>query len=166
VTAATFTCPCCGATTPHPDDIKEGYCPQCHAFTGYKAPDRGIHMDRPCEHRMDVITTTVRADAEAARAEIRAADIVCPSCGVNMADLPRDHMFTISSGRSHEDGPAVVLAREPQVAKCANGEAVVLADTSGEIAVDYETFVATANINLWDTYNRAIDTEWSKILGS
>jgi hypothetical protein len=40
------------------------------------------------------IADAIHADAEAARAEIRAAGIFCPSCGVNMADLPEGHMLT------------------------------------------------------------------------
>ncbi len=28
-----FTCPCCGATSPHPDDIRERYCGRCHWWT-------------------------------------------------------------------------------------------------------------------------------------
>lgn len=29
-----FTCPVCGMTSPHPDDVANGYCGNCHAFTG------------------------------------------------------------------------------------------------------------------------------------
>ena len=29
-----FTCPTCGATSYHPDDVRHGYCGHCHAFTG------------------------------------------------------------------------------------------------------------------------------------
>lgn len=28
-----FTCPCCGTTSYHPDDVLEGYCGVCHDFT-------------------------------------------------------------------------------------------------------------------------------------
>jgi ribosomal protein S27AE len=31
---ATFTCPRCGSTSAHPDDLANGYCGACHAFTG------------------------------------------------------------------------------------------------------------------------------------
>lgn len=30
----TFVCPRCGRSSPHPDDIRYGYCGACHAFTG------------------------------------------------------------------------------------------------------------------------------------
>lgn len=29
---ATFTCPDCGAASPHPDDVANCYCGNCHAF--------------------------------------------------------------------------------------------------------------------------------------
>jgi hypothetical protein len=29
-----FTCPVCGRTSRHPDDVREGYCGACHAWTG------------------------------------------------------------------------------------------------------------------------------------
>ena len=50
----------------------------------------------------------LRADADAARAEVRAAGVTCPSCGTNMADLPGDHMLTLSG-------------EEPYTARCAGG---------------------------------------------
>jgi ribosomal protein S27AE len=34
VPAASFTCPVCGAVSHHPDDVAEGYCGKCHAWTG------------------------------------------------------------------------------------------------------------------------------------
>ena len=30
----TFTCPVCGAVSSHPEDLANGYCGACHAFTG------------------------------------------------------------------------------------------------------------------------------------
>jgi hypothetical protein len=32
-----FTCPRCGAVSHHPDDLANGYCGRCHAFTGDSA---------------------------------------------------------------------------------------------------------------------------------
>jgi ribosomal protein L37E len=29
----TITCPRCGRTSAHPDDIREGYCGNCHDWT-------------------------------------------------------------------------------------------------------------------------------------
>ena len=46
----------------------------------------------------DPIGDALHSDAEAARAEIREAGIVCPSCGVNMADLPYEHSLEFSGG--------------------------------------------------------------------
>ena len=30
----TFTCPRCGMTSANPDDVREGYCGNCHDWTG------------------------------------------------------------------------------------------------------------------------------------
>ena len=35
-TTQNITCPKCGMTSYHPVDIKEGYCDQCHDWTGAK----------------------------------------------------------------------------------------------------------------------------------
>jgi hypothetical protein len=32
-----FSCPKCGRTSHHPDDIREGYCGACHDWTGTPA---------------------------------------------------------------------------------------------------------------------------------
>jgi hypothetical protein len=98
------------------------------------------------------IGDALRADADAAREEIRAAGLICPSCGVNMADLNRHHMLTISDGRTHENGPgrSVLLARQPVTAKCAEGEPVVLHDATGNVVATWETYRNAANIALWD----------------
>lgn len=29
-----FTCPACGMTSHNPDDVAQGYCGNCHDFTG------------------------------------------------------------------------------------------------------------------------------------
>lgn len=29
-----FTCPVCGATSYHPQDVEHGYCGRCHDYTG------------------------------------------------------------------------------------------------------------------------------------
>ena len=31
---AVFTCPTCGRTSAHPEDLAEGYCGACHDWTG------------------------------------------------------------------------------------------------------------------------------------
>lgn len=34
---SSFTCPTCGRTSANPNDVREGYCGACHAFTGKAA---------------------------------------------------------------------------------------------------------------------------------
>lgn len=41
----TFTCPVCGETSHHPDDVRHGYCGRCHAFTRDEAA-RVIRLTR------------------------------------------------------------------------------------------------------------------------
>lgn len=51
----TFTCPCCGATSSHPQDIAHGYCSRCHAFTG--DPELGPpHLAEACIERKAAVT--------------------------------------------------------------------------------------------------------------
>ncbi len=105
--------------------------------------------------RTDPIGDALRADAGDARAEIRAAGIICPSCAVNAADLPRDHMLVLDM-----DGVDWVKAeKRPATAKCAAGSLVPMDDAS------YETWQAAASVNLLDQYNKAIDAEFSRMLG-
>jgi hypothetical protein len=33
-----FTCPVCGMTSYHPEDIRQGYCGKCHGWTGGEWP--------------------------------------------------------------------------------------------------------------------------------
>ena len=94
------------------------------------------------------ISRAVRADAEAARAEIRAAGITCPSCGINMADLPRRHHLA-----GDDDSAAVVALR------CAAGTAVDIS------AADFETSRNAANVMVFDQYNASIDRAWSELIG-
>lgn len=84
----------------------------------------------------DLVAAALRPDAEAARAEIRAEGIECPSCGVNMADLPEDHALALSR-------------EEPWTAKCAAGALAELAE--------FAQWQAAANIQVWDTANRGFD---------
>lgn len=39
VTPSAFTCPRCGATSSHPEDLANRYCGRCHAFTGDPVTD-------------------------------------------------------------------------------------------------------------------------------
>jgi ribosomal protein L37E len=34
----TFTCPRCGSTSWHVEDVRQGYCGACHAFTREQVP--------------------------------------------------------------------------------------------------------------------------------
>ena len=92
------------------------------------------------------ISRAVRADAEAARSEIRAAGISCPSCGANMADLPWDHSLVLDGG---------VLG----TAKCASGDVVKLAGAG------YEAVKAALNVKFWDDVNASMDEEFSRMTG-
>ena len=45
-----FTCPCCGAVSHNPNDIAQGFCGRCHAWTG--DPEAGpLHLAAHCPHR-------------------------------------------------------------------------------------------------------------------
>lgn len=37
----TITCPDCGWSSPHPDDIANGYCGNCHVFEEHRTPGDG-----------------------------------------------------------------------------------------------------------------------------
>lgn len=37
-----FTCPKCGSTSYHPQDVLEGYCGSCHDWTGRAARDNDV----------------------------------------------------------------------------------------------------------------------------
>jgi hypothetical protein len=91
------------------------------------------------------VTAAVRAEAAAAREDIRAAGVACPSCGTNMADLPRDHKLDLSlSG--------------PVEWKCATGQPVDLRGAPPETVRD------AANINLWDEMRAADEAAFAKLL--
>ena len=101
----------------------------------------------------DPIGDAIRADAEAARSGIRAAGLICPSCGVNMADLPYEHSLEFSGGSlpaSFPDGTA----------KCAAGKDVAL----GELA--YDAIKAMANISVWDEGHRRDAEAFAQIVGT
>ena len=79
-----------------------------------------------------------------ARDEIRAAGLVCPACGVNLADLPAGHVLDLSAGREYEDGP------EPApTARCTSADALV--------PLDFEAFRAASNILLVQDYWASMD---------
>lgn len=50
MTGSVFICPCCGATSSHPDDIAQNYCARCHWYTG--DPQLGPpHLAEACPER-------------------------------------------------------------------------------------------------------------------
>ncbi len=98
----------------------------------------------------DPIGDALRADADAARAEIRAAGIVCPSCGVNMADLPEDHLLALS-GVGKPDGKGM---EHNWTAQCGSGKLVELSDEVPMGDADFATWQAAANISLYDDFRR------------
>lgn len=94
----------------------------------------------------DPIGDALRADAEVARAEIRAVGLACPSCGTNMADLPDGHMLAIAG--SEEAG-------QPQIAECRDGPPAKLAAISSPMSdAEYATWQAAMNILVWDSFRQ------------
>ena len=109
----------------------------------------------------DPIGDALHADAEAARAEIRAAGIVCPSCGVNMADLPDGHMLTLSGdGKPDEKG-----MEHNWTAQCGAGKLVRLSDDVPMSDADFQTWEAAANISLYDDFRKREAEAFDKLLG-
>jgi hypothetical protein len=90
----------------------------------------------------DPIGAAIHAEAEEARAEIRAEGILCPSCGVNMADLPPRHHLAFRN-EPHPDLPKGLL---PAYAECRDGQRVCLLDAP------FDAVKAAANISLSDTH--------------
>jgi hypothetical protein len=91
----------------------------------------------------DPIRAALRADAEAAREEIRAAGIICPSCGANMADLPGGHALAL-----YDLPDDAVMGAE-----CAFGSPAIL-------AASFELMRAAANVALHDDFNR----QWAEVV--
>lgn len=85
----------------------------------------------------DPIGDALHAEAEAARAEIRATGIVCPSCGVNMADLPDGHELVFSDDAA--DGFCV----------CGDGQRAEMARPG--------TFEMAVNVLVHDAFRRQQD---------
>jgi len=100
----------------------------------------------------DLVSAALRADAEAARAEIRAEGIACPSCNTNMADLPDGHMLAIPQD-------------EPYVAQCSHGTPVTLAASSPMSDGEYATWQAVANISVWDAFRQREAEAFKAIIG-
>jgi hypothetical protein len=91
--------------------------------------------------REDPILAALHADAETARAEIRAAAIICPSCGVNAADLPDGHMLAIYAD-----------ADTGWSAECRDGVAARLAATSPMSDPEFKAWQDAGNVSLLDNF--------------
>jgi hypothetical protein len=103
----------------------------------------------------DPIGGAIRADAGDARAEVRAAGVICPSCDVNMADVPRDHRLVLDLG-----GVNWALGQKrPPAARCAVG---TVADLTG---ASFETWQASVTVSLWDDLRAADEAAFAKLPG-
>ena len=100
----------------------------------------------------DPIAAALHAEAEAARAEIRAAGIACPSCGVNMADLPGDHKLVLDPGGIDWER----AVKRPPSALCGSGKLVGLEGAS------FETWQAAANASLYDDFRAREAEAWRR----
>jgi DNA-directed RNA polymerase subunit RPC12/RpoP len=102
------------------------------------------------------IGDALHAEAEDARKEIRDAGIACPSCGLNMADLPGDHCLVLltsvpvtrESGFGH---PVALMGKTGHSCECRDGATVILT------GADFGTWQAAASIQLWDDFRRRMD---------
>jgi hypothetical protein len=105
-------------------------------------------------HLPDPAGDALRADADDARAQIRAAGITCPSCGASAADLAgTSHAVEFSGGTlpgSLPDGTA----------KCAEGSPVPLAGAG------FDDISRLAQVDLLDAYERNWQAEMDKICGT
>jgi len=165
----TFTCEACGKTFPKGWSDAEADAEAQELFPGIDAGDpaeAGTVCD-DCFQRImararaeapeligpgwrgevtsDPIGDALRADAEAARAEIRAAGIICPSCGVNMADLPDGHRLAVIPGL--KDG----------FAECRDGQRADI--------TTFEPLQMAANVSVWDEFRRREAETFKAIVG-
>ena len=166
----TFTCANCGETHEKGWSDEEATAEAQENFPGIDVSDpgeAGVVCDDCYQHIMararaeapemigpgwrreetpsdDPIGDALRADAEAARTEIRSAGLICPSCGVNMADLRDGHMLTL------------ILSK---YAECADGERVNLLDAT------FEAVQAAANIAVWDALRQREAEAFRAIVG-
>ena len=95
----------------------------------------------------DPIGEALRAEAEQAREEIRAAGLVCPSCRKNAADIYGSHRYE----NVGEAGIPLAVKTMSGTLKCVDGEPVDAA------SLIYDQWVAVANISLMDEVWRGTD---------
>jgi hypothetical protein len=99
----------------------------------------------------DPIGAALRADAEAARGEIRDAGLICPSCGKNAGDLIGRHCLVLVTrvpvSRDRGFGHDVALMGQPETScECRDGRPVILT------GADFGTWQAAASIALMDDF--------------
>jgi len=100
----------------------------------------------------DPIGAALRADADAARAQIRAEGIICPSCGVNLADLPDGHMLILSDIGLH-------------TAQCGGGTLVNLVVSAPMSDAEFGMWQAAANIALYDDFRNREAEAFGRMFG-
>ena len=96
-----FTCPCCGAPSCHPEDIAHGYCGRCHAFTGdpelgprhlaEACPERETDGKPPPRGHVYVSTACFHEECGACRNTCKYCDAACscPHHGASGGALPQ-----------------------------------------------------------------------------
>lgn len=136
------------------EDLEEGMgvvCDDCfHVIMAWAREEMPGHLIGAVSD--DPIGDALRADAEAAREEIRSAGIVCPSCDVNMADLP--------------DGHALEIAREePWTARCGAGKPVLLAVEVPMGGEAFRVWQNASNVALYDDFRRREAETLERIVG-
>ena len=99
----------------------------------------------------DPVGDALRADAEEARGEIRAAGLICPSCGKNAGDLYGRHCLVLVTRtpvvRERGFGYAVAALGKPEHScECRDGQPFALD------GADFGTWQAAANIALMDDF--------------
>jgi hypothetical protein len=104
--------------------------------------------------RADPILAALHADAETARAEIRTAAIVCPSCGVNAADLPDGHMLVIYAD-----------ADTGWSAECRDGAVVTLAAAVPMSDGEFKSWQDAGNVSLLDNFRWRETQAFSQMTG-
>lgn len=74
--APAFTCPKCGATSHHPEDVRHGYCGRCHAFTRDEAERIVRLVRRPALERLVEGWEALSADLDPWLAAVEPAERV------------------------------------------------------------------------------------------
>ena len=182
MSSETFTCESCGDTLPKGWSDAEAAAEAEELFPGINVTDpaeSGVVCDDCYQHIMararaeapeligegwrgeaagdDPIRDALRADAEAAREEIRAAGIVCPSCDTNMADLPDGHMLVIYGGEA---------AGQAHIAECRDGAPAEMAGISSPMSdSEFATWQSATNLLVWDAFRRSEAEAFRAVVG-